>query len=51
MFDKYTKFFAKNKLVELTYPKAGLLMQYPRKYQATKKVLGSKGGKRKFHNN
>ena len=24
-------------------------MQYSRKYQATKKVLGSKGGKRKFH--
>jgi hypothetical protein len=30
--------FAKNKLVELTYHKAGLLMQYPRKYKA-KKVM------------
>jgi hypothetical protein len=28
------KFFAKNKPVELTYHKAGLLMQYLRKYQA-----------------
>jgi hypothetical protein len=32
----YTKFFTKNKLVELTYHKAGLLMQYPQKYQAKK---------------
>ena len=28
--------FAKNKLVELTYHKARLLMQYPRKYQDEK---------------
>ena len=34
----YTKFFIKNKPDELTYHKAGLLMQYPRKYQA-KKVM------------
>jgi hypothetical protein len=32
------KFFAKNKPVELTYYKAGLLIQYPQKYQA-KKVM------------
>ena len=34
----HTKFFAKYKPVELTYHKAGLLMQYTRKYQA-KKVM------------
>ena len=34
----HTKYFANNKPVELTYHKAGLLMQYPRKYQA-KKVM------------
>ena len=34
----HTKYFAKNKPVELTYHKADLLMQYPRKYQA-KKVM------------
>jgi hypothetical protein len=34
----HTKFFAKNKPVELTYHKAGLLMQYPQRYQA-KKVM------------
>ena len=32
----HTKCFAKNKLVELTYHKARLLMQYPRKYQDEK---------------
>jgi hypothetical protein len=32
----HTKFFAKNKPVELTYHKAGLFMQYPQKYQAEK---------------
>jgi hypothetical protein len=42
---------AKNKLVALTYHKAGLLMQYPWKYQVKKviKVSGSKSGKCKFH--
>ena len=34
----HVKFFAKNKPVELTYHKAGLLMQYPQKYQV-KKVM------------
>jgi hypothetical protein len=32
----HTNFFAKNKPVELTCHKAGLLMQYRRKYQAKK---------------
>jgi hypothetical protein len=34
----HTKFFAKNKQVELTYHKTGLLIQYPQKYQV-KKVM------------
>jgi hypothetical protein len=34
----HTKCFTKNEPVELTYHKAGLLMQYPRKYKA-KKVM------------
>jgi hypothetical protein len=48
--DLHTQFFAINKPVELTYHKAGLLMQYPQKYQAKKsdEVPGSKGGKRKI---
>ena len=47
----HTKFFVKNKPAELTYHKAGLLMQYSRKYQPKKcdEVSGSKDGKRKFH--
>ena len=42
-----------NKPVELTYHKAGMLIQYPRTYKTKKvtsiNVSGSKGGKRNFH--
>ena len=42
-----------NKPVELTYHKAGMLIQYPRTYKTKKvtsiNVSGSKGRKRNFH--